>query len=99
MGHKDNKFFEYVWKVRPHVCQECGRELKEMKKWYMHHILSKAKYPYFRHDERNILMLCYQHHNEIESATSAPKLKVFPLQEKIKQKLLAEVGYEYEIKL
>ncbi len=93
--NKDNKFFEYVWKTKPHYCQECGKELGEMKKWYMHHILPKSKYPYWRHDERNILMLCYQHHNEIESAISAPKLKVFALAESIKEKLFNEVGMHY----
>jgi hypothetical protein len=96
---KDDKFYAYVWKVKSHFCEECGKELNEQKRWYMHHILPKAKFPYFRHDERNIIILCYQHHNEIESSISAPKMKVYEHCEKVKQKLLESVGMEYQSKI
>lgn len=62
------------------------------------HILGKAKFPYFRYDSRNIIILCYQHHNEIESAVSAPKLRVYEHCEERKRELLESVGITYESK-
>lgn len=96
--NKDEKFFKYVWDNSPHVCSECGKILNEFKRWYIHHILAKSNFPYFRTDPRNAIILCYQHHNEIESSISAPKMKVYEHCEKVKYKLLQEVGIDYERK-
>lgn len=99
---KDAEFYEFIWKKRPHYCMECGAELHKLDHWFFHHVLPKKKgiggFSYFRHDERNIILLCRRHHGEIESAISAPKMKIFPAVEKIKFNLLQDVGIDYEIK-
>lgn len=95
---KDERFYKFVWANKNHVCEECGKQLTDMKRWYMHHILPKAKFPYFRFDSRNIIILCYTHHNEIESAVSAPKMTVYSQCEELKRKLLSEAGIEYSPK-
>lgn len=95
---EDKKFYEWIWAKRPHYCMECGAELYELDHWFFHHVLPKSKYKYFRHDERNIVLLCRKHHGEAESATSYPKMKVFSILEEIKRKLLDDVGITYESK-
>ncbi len=95
IAEKDEIFFKYVWDNSDHHCAECGMELKEFSRYWIHHILAKARYKYFRWDIRNTIILCYKHHNEIESAISAPKLKVFPYCESIKKELLQSINIEY----
>jgi hypothetical protein len=98
VAEKDEVFFKYVWDNSDHHCAECGKELKEFKRWWIHHLLPKAKYKYFRWDIRNTIILCYDHHNQIESAISAPKLKVFKYCESMKKELLASINIEYSPK-
>lgn len=98
IAEKDEVFFNYVWANSDHHCAECGRELKEFSRYWIHHVLAKARYKYFRWDIRNTIILCYKHHNEIESAISAPKLKVFPYCESIKKELLQSINIEYSPK-
>ena len=95
---QDERFFQYVWDNSNKCCTECGKVLGEFKRWYVHHILAKATHPYFRYEPKNVIILCYQHHNEIESAISAPKLKVYAHCEKVKKTLLESVGMNYENK-
>lgn len=92
ISDKDELFYKHIWKTKEHFCTECGKELTEFKRWYVHHLLPKARFPYFRHDENNVIIVCYQHHNECESATSYPKLKIYDWCEKKKKKLLESVG-------
>ncbi len=95
---EDKKFYEFIWAKRPHYCLECGAELQKLDHWFFHHVLPKSKYKYFRHDERNIILLCRKHHGEIESAVNAPKMKIFNKCEKIKFELLESVGIDYQTK-
>lgn len=98
IAEKDEVFFKYVWDNSDHHCAECGKELKEFNRWWVHHVLPKARFKYFRWDIRNTIILCYKHHNEIESAISAPKLKVFPYCESVKKELLSSINLEYNPK-
>lgn len=102
INDKDDVFYKFVWKHREHFCEECGKELRELKRDHMHHLLPKRNgaggYPYFRHEEMNIALLCWNCHQAAESAISYPKMKNFSIWEGIKKQLLANVGIEYEIK-
>lgn len=96
---KDQKFYEFIWKKREHFCEECGKEIKECRPIFFHHLLPKAKFKYFRHDERNIAILCYTCHGKAESAMSYSKMKMHERFERIKEKLLEEVGINYKARL
>lgn len=98
IAEKDETFFAYAWQHSDHHCAECGKELKTFSRYFVHHILAKAKYKYFRWDIRNTIILCYDHHNQIESAISAPKLKVFAYCESMKKELLESINLEYNPK-
>lgn len=101
---KDLEFYKFIWKKREHICAECGKELKEFDIDLFHHLLPKKKghggYPYFRHEEKNIVLLCgkFGCHGKAESAISYPKMKIFQQCENIKKQLLESVGIYYEPK-
>lgn len=63
----DQKFYLEIWSERTHECKECWKNLGEtMSRYFMAHILSKGSYPSFRHDKRNIVLLCIDHHNQLD---------------------------------
>jgi hypothetical protein len=78
----DKEFYKKVWAVRNHVCENCGCPLgKEMKFLFFHHLLPKIHYPLFRHDPRNIMLLCLEDHSKAETNIDfAPKIKERALQ-------------------
>lgn len=95
---KDNLLYTKIWSERKLVCAECGKSLTAFSnKDQFHHILPKSKYPYFRHDERNIILLCgkFGCHSKAESAVEYPKMKIYNHCESIKKELLATVGIDY----
>jgi hypothetical protein len=62
----DDEFYKSIWAAREHICYECGVGLGvKMKKWFMHHLLEKEDYDEFRHDARNIALLCLLHHDQV----------------------------------
>lgn len=92
---KDEKFYAYLWKTRKHECENCGNKLNEPKKHNFHHKIPKRLAPYFRHDERNMAVLCWSCHQKVESSISYPKMSVFERHESDKKKLYAELGIDY----
>lgn len=58
------KFFINLWKMRPHVCENCNTKLGNEPLSYMFdHILEKSKHPEFKLEEENIMMLCLHCHD------------------------------------
>lgn len=48
-------------------CMECGKDLGgEMQPGNMAHVLSKGSYPSFRCDLRNLVAMCYEHHQMMD---------------------------------
>lgn len=94
---EDDAFYRHIWKHTLPFCAECGRQLNRFDWDLFHHVLPKNKYPDYRHDERNIVLLCgkFGCHGKAESAISYPKMKIFELCELTKKVLLAESGIEY----
>lgn len=87
----DVAFYDYIWHHRLHICEECEYEGK--KSWLneatinnFHHLLFKSKYPEFRYEPKNIVILCQDHHNSVHHG----KLSEFIKQktEQVKQLLL-----------
>ncbi len=100
IADKDEKFFEYVWKNSDHHCAECGVEIKEFSRDYVHHVLAKARYKYFRWDIRNTIILCgrFGCHGKAESAISYPKMKIYAYCESLKRELLESIDMVYDPK-
>ena len=62
----DNAFYEEVWNSKPHCCEECHKSLPVFNKSYISHIISKGSNVAFRHDKRNINILCFSCHQQWE---------------------------------
>ena len=69
---KDKEFYKEIWDASPHVCQcGCNQRLgKEPLTSFFHHLLEKAKYPQFRHEHINIMILHPYCHNAYHSMSS-----------------------------
>jgi 5-methylcytosine-specific restriction endonuclease McrA len=64
----DFKFYQDIWNnTDERYCYECGKGLPEPLSCNFHHILPKQSYPQFRHDSRNIAILCCPCHNQVET--------------------------------
>ena len=70
---KDQEFYEEIWNDRQHYCVECyangiNNHLgDELNRYFMAHIWSKGSNNHFRHDPRNIVILCPNHHNQLDA--------------------------------
>jgi 5-methylcytosine-specific restriction endonuclease McrA len=63
----DEEMRVMIWANSAHVCQSCGSHLgNKFKNWNFHHLLPKAKYPQFRHEPANIMLLCLECHSRAE---------------------------------
>jgi len=60
----ETALFDKVWRERPHVCVECGKELKSPKPHNFDHIIPKSRGKAYRLDPDNIQILCFWCHYE-----------------------------------
>lgn len=57
------QMFNEIWNVRPHLCNVCGSHLGNIpKSYHFDHLLEKSKYPEFKYDKDNILLVCIDCH-------------------------------------
>lgn len=60
---KDADFYEQIRDTSVNICEHCRRIiLYGISKVNIDHILPKSLYPEFRHDRRNIQILCWDCH-------------------------------------
>ena len=61
-------FFLGIWSIRPHVSEISPSFLgHEPLSVFFHHILSKEKYPHFKYDDENIILLTLDEHSTVEA--------------------------------
>lgn len=80
-GHtpqENEKFFRWVWEHKPHYCEECMKPLPNYSAVYCSHILTRGANPEMAHDPRNINILCFEHHNQWEQATTRQTMRIYP---------------------
>jgi hypothetical protein len=84
---KDLEFFKEIWNERPHVCEVSGQPLLEFNPSFFSHVLTKAAYPKFRHNKKNIVLCSLEYHNLWERTDRKdPLLKwVVELEEELKR--------------
>lgn len=73
----DDEFYSEVWNEREHKCFETNNPLtEEPLTLYFHHILPKAKYPQYRHEKWNIVILHPDVHSQVEALIDkCPRVK------------------------
>lgn len=94
----DQNFYQEIWDERDHGCMECialnpdedSNHLGDVpNKWYFAHVLSKQAYPKFRHNKKNIIIMCPDHHTKLDHGDKT-KLKCWPELEELTQELKRE---------
>lgn len=74
---EDIVFYREIWDSRPHICQNCGKFLgnnfedkdgKIINVFRYAHIIPKSIYPYLRHYNKNILLLCLNCHTKMDNS-------------------------------
>ena len=75
--HKeDATFYEKIWSTRAHYCENCGKFLSNDFKnskgniilYRYAHIIPKSIYPYLRHYDQNIMLLCLDCHSKFDNS-------------------------------
>lgn len=81
MFKSDLEFYMSIWNSRVHTCYECTKDLgNEPNLCYFHHVLRKSTYPDLRHNAKNILILCKECHNQVETNISfTPLVKEYTI--------------------
>ena len=73
----DSKYYHWMWEIKPHWCEECGKPLQGYSAAYVSHILTKGAHTEIRYDPLNSNILCMEHHNRWEYAPLSEKKKMF----------------------
>lgn len=85
----NERFFRWVWKYKPHQCEETMKPLQSYSAVYCSHILTRGAYPEIAHDPRNINILSFESHNRWENG-DREKMRIYPGNLKIIELLKAE---------
>jgi hypothetical protein len=67
-GRKDTleKYFQWVWNHKSHVCEESGIHLPYYSRKFISHILSRGAHPEMARDPRNNNILSFDNHRKWE---------------------------------
>lgn len=87
----NERFFRWVWELKPHRCEECLKPLRNYSAVYCSHILTRGAFPEAAHDARNINILCFEHHSEWENGNKT-KMRIYPGNVKIIELIKNEYG-------
>lgn len=60
----EKELFALVWSERPHVCENCGKVLREARAHNFDHTVPKGRDQSKRYDPENIRLLCFGCHFE-----------------------------------
>lgn len=73
----DDYFYAELWDDREHKCFETNVMLPHVPlNMFFHHILPKAKYPQYRHEKWNIVLLHPDVHSQVETfIDKCPRVK------------------------
>jgi len=71
---EDLRVYNEVWNERSHICVSCGIGLgNELKTYHIEHCLPKSVYPQYRHDKRNLFLICLDCHTLKENSFPTEK--------------------------
>ena len=73
----DTAFYTECWQSLPHACKECGKPFDQPMRWMFAHILPKSVYPTLRHNPQNIVLLCFDHHRQLDQGR-ASEMRIAP---------------------
>jgi len=76
-GEKLWALYMRVWNTRPHICEATDKPIHgEPRSTMFHHVLPKAKYPQYKYEEWNIMLLLPRVHEQAElNIDKTPRVK------------------------
>lgn len=87
---KDIVYYKQCYEYSPKICEECGVSLGEIwKPEFVAHVIAKNVNPECRYDERNHVILCFDHHFKFDFGDKT-KMKIYAETELIRQELTLE---------
>ncbi len=99
----DVEFYDLIWKTHLHICEETGERLHDYNpndpeytykiRKHIAHVLRKSKYPQFRHNPNNVIILSFASHQRADNGDPRQwrKMKIWPKCERIMIELIGEV--------
>ena len=96
-GHtpaENERFYRWVWRYKPHICEECAKYLPEYSATFVSHILTRGAHPDMAHDPRNVNILCRACHDRWENGDRGAMRIYYKNQDTIN--LLKNEYYEIE---
>lgn len=73
----DQKFYQWMWDISQHWCEECGTPLKSYWSGYISHIKTRGAHTELRYDPLNVNILCNKCHSKWETGTSKDRKQMF----------------------
>lgn len=92
--HKiDYLFYKNIWNCRKHFCKNCNKDLgclfedkilnnqKPINLYRYAHIIPKSTYPFLRHYDKNIFLLCLECHTKFDNSKldEVKKMKIYDI--------------------
>jgi len=82
----NQKFYKFCLLHKPLYCEECGKPITHPSAINVSHILTRGAHPEMAHDCRNVNILCPEHHEKWEHATTRRNMRIYEKnQKKIEQ--------------
>lgn len=72
----NQRFYEFMWEVKPHICEECMKPLPGYSSVFISHILSRGGHSEMAHDCRNVNILCFKCHSQWETGRRV-KMRIY----------------------
>lgn len=73
----NQKFYKFCLHHKPLYCEECGKPITHPSAINVSHILTRGAHPEMAHDCRNVNILCFEHHNVWEHATTRKGMRIY----------------------
>jgi hypothetical protein len=79
MHKNDAAFYLEIWQERQHIDYEDQKtEITSFSILHFHHVLEKRNYPEYRHCKWNIVLLTWQHHDQVTlNIDKLPRVKAY----------------------
>lgn len=90
-----NIFYKKVWdSTNPKICYETGVKILRYKKWHIHHVLEKSKYPEHIFNPSVCVLLTLQQHSLWHTLNNEQRQKQMPKTYNKFIELKKQYGYE-----
>ena len=84
----NQKFYEWVWNSKQHICEEFMVPLSGFSAKFISHIITRGSHPEMAHDPRNVNILSFKAHQMWEDSVKRKKMRIYPMNIEIMELLI-----------